>query len=270
MPQTKKRFYRSWSLWIGLSALLLLGALVRWGRAFDTLTGRYTFLAQSILALFTLTAIVIQARIYWAQRDVMERQWKAMTDQLEAINKQEGHLLAQAEAAKAQAETMRRQLEVTEEALRISQRAYVGVKMQPLIQWGDDGQPIVTLFFVNTGHTPTQKAELTFNFGLGSETFEDFKKEFTIGAHTDKSFDCEWRGQIIDKERRAFIDENEDVLFFEAELLYEDVWGTAQSSGTLRYTYNPKLLGMEEFFAGEIRHKREQEKWNSKIDPNLE
>ncbi|SRR6266568_401046 len=96
MPQTgqtngkregnKKRFYRSWGFWIVLGALLLLGALVRWGWAFDTLTARYAFLAQSILALFTLTAIAIQARIYWAQRDVMERQWKAMTDQLDAIN----------------------------------------------------------------------------------------------------------------------------------------------------------------------------------------
>lgn len=186
----------------------------------------------------------------------MQGQWKAMDEGLEEQRK----LVAQNE----------RMAITAEQSLRISQRAYVGVKMNPSIAWDENGRPIVILYLANTGHTPAQEAELAFEFLIGGDSFKDCKKEFTIDAHTDKSIDCVWRGDVtLDPIRRDLIDNNDYILFFEAELHYWDVWDESQAPVTLRYTYNPKTLAMEEFFEGEIQHQQENEDWNSKIDPSL-
>ena len=95
---------RVWPALIVIGALAAIGvggllALVWASGAFADAGAGVSFVAQNTLALCFLLVVIAQACIYWRQRRVMIAQWKAMNDQLEAVAKQEGHLLTQANAA---------------------------------------------------------------------------------------------------------------------------------------------------------------------------
>src|SRR6266478_816698 len=84
--------------WIFIRAFIAFLTLLLVSIFHPSMTERVKFFTVNALSLFVLAAIAVQALIYRKQSDTMERQWKAMTDQLEAINKQEGHMATQAEA----------------------------------------------------------------------------------------------------------------------------------------------------------------------------
>lgn len=171
-----------------VGSLVLLGVVAHYRVAENSY--RIKFFAESSLNLFILFAITVQAYIYIRQWDAMERNLErtddiidAMLDQLEVINKQEGHLSAQAEAAKTQAETMTGQLEAikqqaihdnlrfeaqleqnqigilaAEKSAQYAQRAYVYAKIGQVIEDVFD----VTLLIENSGNSPANDVRLSY------------------------------------------------------------------------------------------------------------
>lgn len=112
---------RAITLIVVVAAILFVGlALIAWYFVNEH-SERIKFLTVNALSLFVLAAIAVQALIYRKQAETMERQWKAMTDQLDAINKQEGHLLTQAEAAKAQVAAIEFQADIMRQTLEQTQ-----------------------------------------------------------------------------------------------------------------------------------------------------
>lgn len=258
---------------IGLLILLLVSYL------HPSMAERVKFFTVNALSVLVLVAIVVQAIIYRRQWAVMESQRTAMQLQIAAMEWQAGISEIQAGLLDKQVIAMRDGLAETrkmveqneravnaaeasakhgEETLRISQRAYVGVKLHPILQWNEFAQPVITLFFANTGHTPAKEAELAFEFTIGGETFKHRKTPFIIAAHTDKSVDCVWRGGSVNNNLAV----SGNTLFFEAELSYLDVWGEPQTCGALRYVCNPKTLFLEEFFESDVNYGNEDESDN--------
>lgn len=267
---------RLWIVGLILVLLILVTVLLLVSRLVDKqISDPVQFITGNLLNILIFLAIVAQVHIYRKQRDIMKQQWQAMDQSLkrtdaviESMKEQAKLMKIQAEAALKGAQAAEDSVKAAERSLHVSQRAYVGVERHPELAWSNDIQPIVIITFANTGHTPTRKAELIFEFQIGGEIFEDRKAGFTIGAHARKSFDCWWSGSTIDKERLAFINGNESVFFFEIELRYSDVWDEIYDSVRSRYVYDPKTLSMEEFYEGEKRHQKENQIWNNLIDPN--
>jgi hypothetical protein len=201
-----------------LVGTILLAAAVGGGWAIVWISSAFTdvgvaanFVVVNILSLLVFLAIVTQACIYWAQRSFMKRQWEAMeqglerTDlmiekmqgQLDAINRQEGHLSAQAEAAKTQAVAMQDQLAAMEwhgdimeiqaglfdkqvnamqgqlEVMRrqmenaaITGRAYLGIKGVGIENPIVNNTIVINAVLVNGGQTPAWNFEQKFQVGL--------------------------------------------------------------------------------------------------------
>jgi hypothetical protein len=128
---------RRWPMVVTVTTLFAIGGVgvitfVLLSRAIPDTAVRYGFVAQNVLSLFVFLAVFAQACVYWGQRNLMKAQWldmesslertdriiEKMGGQLEAMQKQEGHLLAQAEAAKTQAEAMQEQRSVMGDQLQ--------------------------------------------------------------------------------------------------------------------------------------------------------
>ena len=120
---------KRWVPVVFVLGLLTVGAAGAWfilwaSRAFTDPTAALTFIMGSIISLFLLLSTVATTCIYWGQRNIMLKQWgemhenvtrtdliiEKMQGQLDAMRTQEGHLLAQAEAAKEAADMAKGQL----------------------------------------------------------------------------------------------------------------------------------------------------------------
>jgi hypothetical protein len=129
---------------------------------------------MAILTIFLVIGVFVTAAIYYKQLkkmeeavrvaakqgETMEGQLTAMQDQLDAINKQEGHLATQAAAAKTQSEVMARQTTIMDKTLVFGTRAYVGVK-----KLGADyrGRKI-HLIIENVGRVPANNIQIMLEF----------------------------------------------------------------------------------------------------------
>jgi len=117
-------------------ALAVISGLIFVGFYFTVTTERVKFWTESFLSAFVLAAIIVQAYVYFRQRDEMQRQREAMREQLEAV---------------------REQTKVIDKSLVISTRAYVGVHSVSLKR--DDPQ-VVTIKIENIGHLPAEDVEI--------------------------------------------------------------------------------------------------------------
>jgi len=73
---------------ICIIALTIIGGLICAGYYFTITTERIKFWTESFLSAAVLAAIIVQAYVYFRQRDVMERQWQAMQDALAQAKEQ--------------------------------------------------------------------------------------------------------------------------------------------------------------------------------------
>lgn len=166
-------------LWLGVlvtSSLAAAGiggfAWLYWSSlAFSEVTDGLKFLTEGSIALALLIVAAAQACVYWSQRGIMRAQSQTMVDglrrtdrmidkmqdQLDAINKQEGHLATQAEAAKTQAEVMARQTTIMDKTLVYGTRAYVGIK--DLV--ADYRARRIHLYIENVGRVPANNIQVT-------------------------------------------------------------------------------------------------------------
>jgi hypothetical protein len=98
------------------------------------------FITTSILNLFVFLAIVVQACIYWGQRNLMVRQWKAMRAQLEIMR-------------------------TAQESFAIGERAYLIVEDAVFIEKGERPQMVFTLY--NGGRTPAFEVSTESEASIG-------------------------------------------------------------------------------------------------------
>jgi hypothetical protein len=145
-------------------------AIVWASSLFTEITAIATFITGSIVGLFTLLAIAAQVFVYWEQRNLMARQWNAMLGgidrtngviekmhaQLEAINKQEAHLLTQARAAITAAEAAKAQAKTVDRQLVLGTRAYVGIHEIKM----DIPKQCISLYVANVGSIPASKLQI--------------------------------------------------------------------------------------------------------------
>ena len=175
--------------------LLVIAGLTIASRWLNTqISDRVGFVTGNLLNALIFAAIVAQVLIYRKQRDIMEGQHQAMLDgltrtdrvidkmqnQLDAINRQEGHLLTQSIAARIQAETaqgqlqimesqeqaMRDALEETRRTVRYSEAAYIAIKDGLLIQFGPNQITVAKLWYTNAGNTPAYNVRLYGHLNL--------------------------------------------------------------------------------------------------------
>jgi hypothetical protein len=208
------------------------------------------FMVASALPLFTLFAIIYQAVVYRRQWNAMQaslKQTDRVIEKMDETLEEQRKLVVQNERAVKAAEDSAKH---AEESLRVSQRAYVGLKMRPTIEWTEEGDhPVVTLYFTNAGHTPAQRCELVFEYGFNSSAtvFQDYRMGFTIAAHVDKSIACECPNVSFRP------DYSEAFFYFRGRLRYVDAWEGAQAT-PFHYFYNRKTLALEEFYVRNPRH----------------
>jgi len=142
----------------GLTILILIAWLLL------PLSGKIVpFIVAGALPLFTLIAIVYQAVVYRRQWNVMQESLtktdaiiEKMQLQFEAINKQEGHLSVQAEAAKSATAIAQDSLNLNQQNTITTQRAYVSVTERLTYQEG------FILKIENTGNTPALDVVIWF------------------------------------------------------------------------------------------------------------
>jgi hypothetical protein len=252
--QPPAKTLRTWPVVVSGLGLVAAGAggaiaLIHFSAAIADIAARYGFIAQNVLSLCIFLAVVAQALIYFSQRNLMKEQWLAMREASTAATNAAEMAKGQLVAMQSQERAMWKASEHAEQALRISQRAYVGVKMNPTIEWHENGYPIVTLYFTNAGHTPAKRCELCFEYGFNpsATVFQDYRKGFTIAAHIDKSIDCECPNVTFRP------DYSEAFFYFRGQLRYVDAWEGTQAT-PFHYFYNPKALGLEEFYMRNPHH----------------
>lgn len=104
-----------------------------------------------------------------------------MQEQLDAINKQEGHLAAQAAAAQTQSQVMARQTTIMDKTLVYGTRAHVGVQSVFL---DVDAQPLF-LQIENVGKVPAKNIQVTLEI-CAEATEADYEK---VCKHRPQPFD---------------------------------------------------------------------------------
>jgi hypothetical protein len=165
---------RLWPAIITTAALVFVGGggvgVLMWASAvFTDTAAAVSFVAQNVLSLFVLLAVVVQGCIYWSQRGLMKRQWEAMDDSLEEtrniVRQNERTVTAvetQAERMGSQVSIMQGQLNAMQETLgemRISRelenRAWIGVSELEIMDAKNDKKAVdIIATFVNSGNSP--------------------------------------------------------------------------------------------------------------------
>src|SRR6185369_693812 len=147
---------------IGLLLFLAIsGGAAIWytSSAFIEVAARTTFIIGSALNLAVFLAIIIQAYIYWGQRNLMHKQWKAMQDSLEVTRE----IVAQNRLAMIAAE---QSAAVAKEAFYVGEPPYFGTSKIEF-RWA-------TTIVKNTGTGPVQRVtgqpELIITFMNGGKT----------------------------------------------------------------------------------------------------
>jgi hypothetical protein len=237
----KALIYRLPVAWrIAIPALVAVVVFILIAILHKDMKERIKFATDSSLNVLILVAIVVQAVVYFRQRDIMKQQWEAMQGQLDTLERQLAQNQQAIEVAKANAQ-------VAQEALRAGHRAYVGIKTDPKLKLKLNEFPEIEVYFVNTGITPAHVVEFRYKFSSDKEGFgksfidyKGVKKDFFIFAGTPKTIPCVWNQQRIDNEWLQQIKDRSSTIYFTGRLAYEDVWGVSDSFKTddvIRFKY---------------------------------
>jgi hypothetical protein len=218
---------RRWPIILAAVVLLLAAVggvtVILWAsNAIDDLGVALNFIAQNTLSLFVLLAIVVQSFIYWDQRNLMRKQWKAMMDgvertddvieqmrvQLKEIRVQRRTMQTQAVAALSEARSTREGLietrrlvaqneraviaaeqsaNVARESFHTGDRAYVFLDRVYLDAPISTGKyPVVHLEFRNTGKTPALNCRIVVRMAFLSGEAREMAEKGVMPTSTGK------------------------------------------------------------------------------------
>jgi hypothetical protein len=138
---------KRWVLFVSVFTLLGVGVVGIWfiiwaSKAFTQPTAALTFIMGSAISLFLLLSTIATTCIYWGQRNIMLRQWKAMQDsvnrtdtiidkmqgQLNAIKEQAGIMREALDESRKQSIASQAQSEIAAAAVRIAERNTVAAE----------------------------------------------------------------------------------------------------------------------------------------------
>jgi hypothetical protein len=186
-----------------------------------------TFIAGSIVGLFTLLAIAAQVFVYWEQRNLMARQWNAMLGGVDRTDRIVEKMQAQLEKMQEQSTDVRRQIELS----KLSESAYLSVADLEIPLPLHVYNLAVNGKLYNRGKTPafkfqrliqiaTGKGEPPVGWGRFEWNFNPEECEDLMIAAGD--FVNFTKTLALNAETLARINENEEIIVIDGQCRYLD------------------------------------------------